>query len=177
MCFPENETALWWASLGPQRTQEMTEPPAHAQGLTPCPTIQKLPPACDGPDAHSRARVQTPGHPGRCPGPRVLPKETDNVPGGSPADHTPCLKAGSAIPPPHLEDPLGRGPCSTQSHGGPGAAPACSPASSLLSRPLQDLFQRSVSGWPPLPSPLPSGPAPASLLASPGRGRAACSHL
>lgn len=133
-----------------------------------CPAVR---PTCDGPDAHGRARVQTPGHPGRCPGPRVLPKETDNVPGGSPADHTPCLKAGSAIPPPHLEDSLGRGPCSTQSHGGPGAAPACSAASSLLSRPLQDLFQRSVSGRPPLPSPLPSGPAPASLLAPPGRGR------
>ena len=95
-----------------------------------CPAVR---PACDGPDAHGRARVQTPGHPGRCPGPRVLPKETDNVPGGSPADHTPCLKAGSAIPPPHLEDSLGRGPCSTQSHGGPEAAPACSAASSLLS--------------------------------------------
>ena len=43
VCFPENETALWWASLGPQGTREMTEPPAHAQRLTPRPTIRKLP--------------------------------------------------------------------------------------------------------------------------------------
>lgn len=29
----------------------------------------------------------------------------------------PCPKAGSAIPSPRLEDPPGRGPCGTQSHG------------------------------------------------------------
>lgn len=121
---------------------------------------------------HGRAQVQTPGHPGRCPSPRVLPKETDNVPRVSLAHSTPCPKAGSATPSPHLSpfSPWAEGPAGL-SHGGPGAAPACSPASSLLSRPLQDHFQRWVSGRPPLPSLPPSGPAPASLLAPLRRGR------